>query len=369
MSCNHPLKAWPVGITAAGKTQYKITSFSVNHLEKRNGVWYPITEEYISPYNDGFRTEYVQIPCGKCIGCRLDYSKQWANRLMLEAQYHDEAYFVTLTYDDAYVPLTYYDDPDTGEALQAMTLRKRDVQLFMKRLRKWNDGRVDKMGVSSGGNSLRYFCSGEYGSHTFRPHYHLIIFGLHLDDLVFYKFNELNQPYYTSETLESIWAVRNPERGVLSPLINKSRIGIVVVAKVTYETCAYTARYTAKKNNTESDDFFERFNMEKPFTLMSRRPGIGRQYYDDHPDMFDYTTLNIPTSDGGKKVAIPKYFQNLYDVDYPEESQKLKDIRKRMAIMKNELVLKNTDLDYESYLQVVENGLINRTKILERSDI
>lgn len=369
MSCNHPLKAWPVGLTSAGKVQYKITSFSVNHLEKRNGFWYPASGEFISPYNDGVRTEFVQIPCGKCIGCRLDYSKQWANRLMLEAQYHDDAYFVTLTYDDDHVPLSWYDDPQTGEALQAMTLCKRDFQLFMKRLRKWQDGRVDKLADSFTGSSIRFFASGEYGSKTFRPHYHAIIFGLHLDDLVFWKYNELGQAYYTSESLESIWSVRNL-RGVLSPSMDvKSRIGMVVVAKVTYETCAYTARYTAKKNNTQSDEFFECFNIEKPFTLMSRRPGIGRQYYEDHPDMFDYTTLNIPTADGGKKVAIPKYFNNLFDVDQPERSAELKEIRKRMAIAKSEMVLDETDLDYESYLQVVENGLINRTKILERSAI
>lgn len=46
----------------------------------------------------------VLIPCGRCIGCRLEYSRQWANRCMLELQYHDSAYFVTVTYDDEHVP-------------------------------------------------------------------------------------------------------------------------------------------------------------------------------------------------------------------------------------------------------------------------
>lgn len=388
MPCNHPLKAWPIGVTSAGKTQYKVTSFSVNHLEKRNGVWYTCNEQFISPYRERSVTEFVQIPCGKCVGCRLDYAKQWANRLMLELQYYDEAYFVTLTYDDDHVPRSWYSDPETGEAFQSMTLRKRDFQLFMKRLRRWQnelkgDNQVNSScsdtpvsflassnvvsGVSSSfsgrlSQCIRYFASGEYGSSTLRPHYHAIIFGLHLDDLVFYKMNELNQPYYSSESLERVWSIR----GDHTPL---TRLGMVVVAKVTYETCAYTARYTAKKANTQGDDFFEQFNMEPPFCLMSRRPGIGRQYYDDHPEMFDYSSINIATPDGGKKVPIPKYYNNLFDVDQPLRSQELKEIRKRMAIQQADIKLMSTDLDYESYLQVVENGLINKTKSLKRSGI
>lgn len=354
MSCYHPLKAWPIGLTENGKTQYKITNFSVDHLEKRNNIWYSISEEYISPYRDAVRTQFVQIPCGKCIGCRLDYAKQWANRIMLEAQYHKDAYFVTLTYDDAHVPLSWYSDPETGEARQSMTLRKRDFQLFMKRLRKWQGDEAN----------IRYFAAGEYGSNTLRPHYHAIIFDLRLDDLVFYKYNKLRQPLYNSESLNRIWSVRNTIKGVSPDYI---KLGFVVVGKLSWESAAYTARYTAKKNNTQGDDFFETFNMEKPFTLMSRRPGIGRQYYEDHPEMFDFTTLNIPTSDGGRKVAIPKYFNNLFDIDNPIRSQELKDIRKRMAEIQADLKLERTDLDYESYLQVEENNLINKTKILKRS--
>lgn len=391
MSCNHPLKAWPIGLTPNGKTQYKITNYSVNHLEKRNGVWYTCNTDFLSSFRDASVLEFVQIPCGKCVGCRLDYAKQWANRLMLELQYHKEAYFVTLTYDDEHVPRAWYADPETGEAMQSMTLCKRDFQLFMKRLRRsqsefQKDCVVDTSGNSlpvvgdrhgvpfgcSGNNdnvsvsAIRYFASGEYGSETLRPHYHAIIFGLHLDDLVYYKSNELGQPYYTSSYLEDIWSVRDKVSGVLSPL---TRLGMVVVAKVTYETCAYTARYTAKKANTQGDDFFEQFNMEPPFCLMSRRSGIGRRYYDEHPDMFDYMSMNIPTEDGGKKVPIPKYFNKLFDVDQPLRSQELKEIRKRMAERKVDIQLASTDLDYESYLQVVEDGLINRTKILKRSGI
>ena len=139
--------------------------------------------------------EILQVPCGQCIGCRIDRSRQWANRCMLELQYHDSAYFVTLTYDDLHVPKAYYPDPDTGEAHQSLTLCKRDFQLWMKRLRKrFSDDKI------------RFFACGEYGGSTHRPHYHAIVFGLHLDDLVKYKTVQEGDGYYTyynSDSLQS----------------------------------------------------------------------------------------------------------------------------------------------------------------------
>lgn len=65
----------------------------------------------------------VKLPCGRCIGCRLEYSRQWAVRLMHEAQLHTQNCFLTLTYRDA-------DLPARG------VLTKRHWQLFAKRLRK-----------------------------------------------------------------------------------------------------------------------------------------------------------------------------------------------------------------------------------------
>lgn len=64
---------------------------------------------------------------------------------------------------------------------------------------------------------------------------------------------------------------------------------------------------------------------------MSRKPGIARQWYDDHPDCYDYEYINISTDKGGKKFRPPKYFDKLYDVDEPEKSAELKAIRKKMA--------------------------------------
>ena len=254
------MNALCLGVDANGKKIIKFLGHPVNDNQKTvyyRGKDYPIDM-------------LIKIPCGKCVGCRLEYSRQWANRCMLELQYHDSAYFCTFTYDDDHVPRTYYPDPETGEAFPAMTLQKRDFQLLMKRIRKHFPD-----------DQIRFFACGEYGSQTFRPHYHAIIFGLHLSDLIPYKKvregGEL-YTYYNSPSLQECWPY-----------------GFVVVGEVTWESCAYTARYVMKKLKGKEADFYGKHNIQPEFTLMSRRPGIARNYYDTHPTLFDTDYINIST--------------------------------------------------------------------------
>ena len=99
----------------------------------------------------------VDLPCGRCIGCRLERSRQWAMRIVAEQQCCEASSFVTLTYADAPVSLS-----------------KRDCQLFLKRLRK-------RCG------SFRYYLAGEYGEESGRPHYHACIFGLDFLRIAFFS--------------------------------------------------------------------------------------------------------------------------------------------------------------------------------------
>ena len=134
MACYNPLKAWSKpNPFKPGKSIIRFTL----------------------PENNLLDYEEIKLPCGQCIGCRLDRSRQWANRCMLELQYHDSAFFVTLTYDDFHVPKSYYADPETGEAYTSLTLCKRDFQLWMKRLRK-----------KFSEDKIRFFACGEYGGQT-----------------------------------------------------------------------------------------------------------------------------------------------------------------------------------------------------------
>lgn len=363
MSCFHPLKAFPVGVHSSGKTKYKICSYNVHHVEiLKNDSVVPCTVPDRGGYCKKYISEFTEIPCGQCMGCRLDYSRQWANRCLLELEYHKSAYFVTLTYDDLHVPRTWYADPDTGEALSAYTLCKRDIQLFFKRLRKHFPEQ-----------KIRYFGCSEYGPKTMRPHYHFIIFGLELDDLELYKQNKvlvnsesLCYNYYNSKTLEKIWSFPPRVDFPLLELNEPSLAGYVVVGQVTWETCAYVARYVTKKLTGESSHFYSNFNLEVPCTMMSRKPGIGRKYYDDHPDLMKYSYINVSTPNGGKKFAPPKYFNRLFDLDYPEESAKLKEVRKSKALANIQAKLDKTDLDYLSYLEVEEQAFEDRIKKLKR---
>lgn len=46
----------------------------------------------------------LSVPCGRCIGCRLERSRQWAIRCVHEAQLHEETAFITLTYSPENLP-------------------------------------------------------------------------------------------------------------------------------------------------------------------------------------------------------------------------------------------------------------------------
>lgn len=357
VSCSHPLKRWPVGsdirigvdrlveraVVTSYDVSYLVYDTQTCQLEKVRGFSPPagVMPGRVYGQRMWYFLDYQEISCGNCSSCRMDYARSWADRCMLELEYHESAYFVTLTYNDESLPISGYVD-ETGEWLPSATLLKREFQLFMKRLRKvFGDG-------------IRFFAAGEYGTETFRPHYHAIIFGLKLDDLGYWRRAidsgiQDDFTYYTSPTLEKIWGN-----------------GFVCVADVTWETCAYTARYVMKKLKGPAAEFYSKFNIEPPFTLMSRRPGIAKQYYLDHPECMSYDYINISTPNGGKKIRPPSYYQKLYEVDNWMNAQGLRDTRKRMAEAVKKLKLEQTGLSYLEMLAVQEHSLEERIKKLKR---
>lgn len=361
MACFHPLKGFPIGVHPSGKTAYKITSYDVNGVYTFGPdlPWYCTSESVAPPGSFRFVCDSTPIACGKCVGCRLDYSRQWANRCMLELDYHDSAYFVTLTYNDFSVPKSFYPDPDTGEAQQSLTLCKRDWQLFMKRLRKQHPD-----------DNIRFFMCGEYGPSTFRPHYHAIIFGLHLNDLVPWSKSSLGYQYYLSPSLSRAWSSRGSARDLFGEEFSTplAELGHVLVGEVTWDTCAYTARYIMKKLKGPEAQFYSDFNLVPPFVLMSRRPGIARQYFDDHPDIYEYDFINIKTEKGGRKVRPPRYYDQLFDLQQPERMAEIKVTRQKMAEAVQRLKLSRTTLPYLQYLDVEEQNLVSRISTLQRKE-
>lgn len=338
MACYHPLSGFVYGVNPeTGKKNIKIVPFG-------------------TPSVPGI--ERIEVPCGRCIGCRLEYSRQWANRCMLEAKYHEKACFVTLTYNSSHVPRALYPDLATGECMPALSLCKRDVQLFFKRLRK-----------AFPDNPIRYFGCGEYGPSTFRPHYHLIIFGVNFaDDRIAYRKSKTGNNMYTSPTLDKVWAFPPRDCEGSHTAIKPTNAGISTIQDVNWDTCCYTARYITKKLNGPEGEFYETFNIEKPFSVMSRRPGIGRPYYDYNGDLYSHAYIHLPTLDGGLKFSPPKYFDRLLEEDDPEQYAELKETRKKMAEAFQAARLAGTDLDYVDYLELTEETLQARIKSLKRGD-
>lgn len=308
MPCYHPL--------------LRVTNGSVRlDTGKEIGTVIP----YIPPADRVPGSNYQEIPCGQCIGCRLDYSRKWADRLMLEALDHEHTWFVTLTYDDAHLPMS-------GNV---PTLRKRDVQLFMKRLRR----EIEPA-------RCRFFCSGEYGDRTFRPHMHMILFGVDLPDLAFYKLSKTGDPYYTSALLNRAWQGQ----------------GFVIVCPATYETMAYTARYVTKKLKGFDSIFYHEHGIEPPFSLASRKPGIAGKRFS--PDALRFDKISLPQ---GRQAAHPRYWQKLLEKDFPDLYDDYKAMRKCRNDARMQQLLDAIEVPYLEYLSICENNLKSRIRSLDEA--
>ena len=156
-----------------------------------------------------------------------------------------------------------------------------------------------------------------------------------------------------------------------SKLISKCwKNGFSVVGEVTWQSCAYVARYIMKKHLGKDSDFYDLYGIEPEFTLMSRNPGIARQLYEDNKEqLFNEDFVTIPTNQGALKVYPPPYFEKLFEEDFPDQDVcERKEKRKQAKIDNTKLVLEKTDKDYLDYLKTKEYILNNKIKTLVRSD-
>lgn len=225
----------------------------------------------------------VQIPCGQCIGCRLQRSLDWAVRCMHEKSMHEVSSFITLTYNDDNLP-------SDG------SLHYRDFQLFMKRLREKSEFK------------FKFYMCGEYGETTNRPHYHALLFGCDFNDRTFYKRTKSGDRLDTSQLLEDTWS-----------------LGFCTVGDVTFESCAYVARYITKKvtGKAAADHYMGR---EPEFTNMSN--GIGARWLERYGDQ-TYRHDNIIIN--GKKARVPRYYDNKYELVDSKRLESIKRLRVRKA--------------------------------------
>lgn len=358
MSCIKPLIAYPKGVSEKGKTKYIPVPRSGHEEIYDSLLNAEHREEWLAHQQKLYRDGKIDavpkiVPCGKCIGCRLDYSRNWAYRCLMELEYHKEAYFLTLTYNDEMIPVHYF--YEKGEKLPAYSLEKRDFQLWLKRLRKQQAKLHD--------NPIRFFGCGEYGSDTLRPHYHCIVYGLHLDDLKIYKRTDQGI-LYTSEKLNRTW-IGQRHRGEIEDEPYKY-LGFVVIGQVTFNTAAYVARYTAKKAMTVGNEFFDKFNLEKPFIDMSRRPGIGLRYFEDHPELFNNDMVHFAGKEKGYSFNMPKYFLEKLEVIDNDLFNRIKKEREIKGNVYALAIARSQNRPYSDVLRSAEMALVCRAKALQR---
>ena len=334
VSCFHPLFAEQKGFTENGKPRYIPVKLDQQNFD------FQYSKEILRLRKET-DNKAIWIPCGRCIGCRLDKSREWALRCMMELKTCENglASFITLTYNESSVPISYYPDPDTGEALPSLTLRLDDLQKFWKRLRK-----------SIPDKKIRYFACGEYGSETWRPHYHAIIFGYKPDDLVKTQQNDTNA-YFSSKTLQKIWTYGN-----------------VIVAGVNFDTCAYVARYTAKKACTLGDEFYEKFNLEKPFLVMSRRPGIGWSYFKEKESTWKNDRIYISGPDPVDGNIPRSFLQKLEELD-PEVAQYIHNNRELKETVYERAIVQSAKVPYSKLLKDSEEYLLRKSKAISRNKL
>lgn len=200
----------------------------------------------------------IGIKCGKCVECMNAASTEWANRCVLESKHHVKNCILTLTYKDA------FNDNE---------LHKRHYQLFLKKLRK-----------TIFPTKIKYFCSGEYGDKTGRPHYHIVIFGWCPEDLTFVGKSKKGTALYNSKLLDSKW-----EFG-----------WCVVDPNLTRQSCFYSAKYLQKAISE-----FGVKHKQSPFITMSK--GIAEE---DAKKYDPYTNNRIYID--GKECRAPRYFRKVY---------------------------------------------------------
>jgi hypothetical protein len=206
------------------------------------------------------------VPCGKCLGCQTNRRNEWSLRLRLEHKEHYKSSFVTLTYNDENIP---FDKHPIFTKIAVPTLYKPDLQNYIKKIRKAYQKKI------------RYYCIGEYGEKTERPHYHILFFGIGMHEW---------------DILDSKW-----EKGHTH------------VGDITDSSIHYCTKYVFK-----SQKYYD--YPQTPFSTMSTKPAIGSKWLLRNNER--KSELGKPfVYENGRKHRMPKYFREKIFTEAEREEQ------------------------------------------------
>lgn len=308
-SCINPTDSWVCGLTVSkdGVTSPRLVFSYKEALEYFSKI-YPALEmavTYLERYHH-------PVDCGKCPNCLLRKRQAMALRLVHERSQVEDCCFITLTYNPKSLPRTcdgkwsegHKMIIGRGDMVGVPTLVPSDVQRFMKRLRRhleYTPIRIkDRRDHVT--KPIRYFCVGEYGGKTGRPHYHVIVFGWKPSDMVFHQ-QKKNYCLYRSAQIEKLWTD-----------------GFSTIGEVTYGVANYCARYVTKKYRDlgKRDSAFDSRCPE--FTLQSvRHGGMGAPWLERYRQNLVHGYVTVRDKNGAvvKCSVPPYYYDRLRKVDLP----------------------------------------------------
>lgn len=202
---------------------------------------------------------FIDVPCGKCLACLSRRKQDWMFRLKQELSNSFGSVFVTLTYDEEHLPRSYIGG--------VPTLVKRELQLFLKRLRK------------SHVTPIRYFAIGEYGPQTYRPHYHLILFNCRPD---------------IGGLIHSSW----PNGNIKVDEVSGARVNYI---------CKYVCI-----GGVDEDlfAFLDEHRCERPFMVCSKRPYIGSCFVTPAMERYFLSNDTLSVTVDGYRQNIPRIYRN-----------------------------------------------------------
>lgn len=228
-----------------------------------------------NPYIKQHKGEILTLQCGKCPKCKIRRVNQWIFRIMQEQKNSTSAYFVTLTYKNKFLPRT---------QRKLGTLKKSDLQNFIKRLREYEkeDGNP---------SIIKYFAAGEYGTETKRPHYHAILLNVN-----------------NKENIGKSWTKK------------KQQIGNIDIGTVTQSSIAYTIKYIDKECKI---GYARNDQREKTFQLMSK--GLGEKYLTEQQIEYHRNNpkKNYVQDHLGNIVGMPRYYaKKIWNTDELAEQRR-----------------------------------------------